>query len=77
MCYRMVYQIHRLSYHSEVNIMNRTELLEAYIDRILDNMSTKDLMRLVGDQIEENLSGYSDEELIAEVEEYYPDLLED
>jgi len=57
--------------------MNRTELLEAYIDRILDNMSTKDLMRMVGDQIEENLSGYSDEELIAEVEEYYPELLED
>ena len=58
------------------NSMNRQELLEAYIDRILDNMSTKDLMRLVGDQIEENLQGYSDEELIAEVEEYYPELLE-
>lgn len=57
------------------NSMNRQELLEAYIDRILDNMSTKDLMRLVGDQIEENLQGYSDEELIAEVEEYYPDLI--
>jgi len=56
--------------------MNRTELLDAYIDRILDNMSTKDLMRIVGDQIEENLSGYSDEELIAEVEEYYPELLD-
>jgi len=56
--------------------MNRQELLEAYIDRILDNMSTKDLMRIVSDQIEENLSGYSDEELIAEVEEYYPELLE-
>ena len=57
--------------------MNRQDLLEAYIDRILDNMSTKDLMRIVGDQIEENLSGYSDEELIAEVSEYYPELIED
>ena len=57
--------------------MNRQELLDAYIDRILDNMSTKDLMRIVGDQIEENLSGYSVEELIAEVEEYYPELLEE
>jgi len=57
--------------------MNRQELLEAYVDRLLDNMSTKDLMRIVGDQIEENLSGYSDEELIAEVEEYYPELLEE
>lgn len=56
--------------------MNRQDLLDAYIDRILDNMSTKDLMRIVGDQIEENLSSYIDEELIAEVEEYYPELLE-
>jgi len=56
--------------------MNRQDLLDAYVDRLLENMSTKDLMRIVGDQIEENLSGYSDEELIAEVEEYYPELLE-
>lgn len=55
--------------------MNRQELLDAYIDRILDNMSTKDLMRMVGDQLEESLESYSDEELIAEVEEYYPELL--
>ena len=53
------------------NIMNRQELVEAYIDRILDNMSTKDLIRIVGDQLEENLSSYTDEELITEVEEYY------
>jgi hypothetical protein len=39
-------------------------------------MSTKDLMRIVGDQLEENFSTYSDDELITEVEEYYPDLLE-
>ena len=56
--------------------MNRQELLEAYIDRILDNMSTKDLMRIVGDQLEENLESYTDEELIAEVQEYYPELVE-
>jgi len=57
--------------------MNREQLIEAYIDRILDNMSTKDLMRIVGDQLEENLSSYSDEELISEVEEYYPELIEE
>ena len=57
--------------------MNRQELLEAYVDRILDNMSTKDLMRIVGDQIEENLESYTDEELIAEVQEYYPELIEE
>lgn len=56
--------------------INRQELIEEYIDRILEGMSTKDLMRIVGDQLEENFSTYSDEELITEVEEYYPDLLE-
>jgi len=57
--------------------MNRQELLEAYVDRLLENMSTKDLLRIVGDQLEESFSILSDEELIAEVEEYYPELLED
>ena len=55
--------------------INRQELIESYLDRVLDNMSTKDLIRIVWDQLEENLSGYSDEELISEVTEYYPELL--
>lgn len=56
---------------------NREELISEYVDRILDNMSTKDLMQIVGDQLEENLSGYTDAELITEVEEHYPELLDD
>ena len=56
---------------------DREALVEAYIDRLLDNRSTKDLLRIVGDQMEENLTSYTDEELISEVESYYPDLLED
>jgi hypothetical protein len=57
--------------------MNREQLISEYVDRILDNMSTKDLMRIVGDQLEENLSSYSDEELITEIGDHYPELLED
>ena len=57
-------------------ITNRDQLVQDYVDRILDNMSTKDLMRIVGDQLQENFSSYSDEELITEIEEYYPELLE-
>jgi hypothetical protein len=56
---------------------DRNSLISDYVDRILDNMSTKDLMRIVGDQLEENLSSYSDDELRNEVEEYYPELLEE
>lgn len=55
---------------------NRDQIISDYVDRILDNMSTKDLMRIVGDQLEENFNSYSDEELIAEVTEYYPELME-
>ena len=58
------------------NTFDRQALVEAYIDRLLDNMSTKDLLRIVGDQMEENITSYTDEELISEVESYYPDLLE-
>ena len=59
------------------NTFDRQALVEAYIDRLLDNMSTKDLLQIVGDQMEENITSYTDEELISEVESYYPDLLED
>lgn len=58
------------------NTFDRQALVEAYIDRLLDNMSTKDLLQIVGDQMEENLTSYTDEELISEVESYYPDLLD-
>jgi hypothetical protein len=34
-------------------------------------------MRIVGDKLEENLQSYSDEELIGEITEYYPELLEE
>ena len=57
------------------NTFNRDELISNYVDRVLDNMSTKDLLRIVGDQLEENFSSYTDEELISEVQEYYPDLI--
>lgn len=55
---------------------DRESLISDYVDRVLDNMSTKDLMRMVGDMLEENLSSYSDDELVEEVKEYYPELLE-
>jgi hypothetical protein len=57
------------------NIVNRDELQAAYIDRIIDGMDLKDLIALVYDQLDENLDKYTVNELIEEVEEYYPDLL--
>lgn len=62
---------------STIMTIDRDTLISEYVDRILDNMSTKDLMRIVGDQLEENLSSYTDDELISEVSDHYPELLED
>ena len=60
-----------------MNTADRDTLIQSYIDRVIDNMNTKDLVRIVWDQLEENLSLYSDEELTEEVNQYYPELLED
>ena len=55
----------------------RNELLSDYVDRIIDNMSTKDLCRIVGDQLEENMQWYSDDELLTEIADHYSELLTD
>jgi len=56
---------------------NRDQLISDYVDQILDNMTTKDLMQIVGSQLEENLESYSDEELLTEIGDHYPELLTD
>ena len=59
------------------NIIDRDNLQDAYINEIIDGMDIKDLIRIVYDNLEQNLEQYSVDELIEEVEEYYPHLLED
>ena len=58
------------------NIVMRDELQDAYINEIIDSMDLKDLIRIVYDNLEQNLEQYTVDELIEEVEEYYPHLLE-
>ena len=58
------------------NIIDRDNLQDAYINEIIDGMDIKDLMRIVYDNLEQNFETYSVDELIEEVEEYYPHLLE-
>ena len=59
------------------NIIDRDNLQDAYINEIIDGMDIKDLIRIVYDNLESNLEQYSVDELIGEVEEYYPHLLEE
>ena len=58
------------------NIIDRDELQNAYIERIIDGMDHKDLWQFVYDTLEQNFERYSVNELITEVEDYYPELLE-
>ncbi len=58
------------------NTMNRDQLQNDYIESIIDGMDHKDLWQFVYDTIEQNLETYSDEELVTEVKDYYPHLLE-
>ena len=58
------------------NIIDRDELQANYINRILDGMDIKDMMAILYDQFDDNLDKYSVDELIEEVNEYYPDLLD-
>ena len=59
------------------NIIDRDQLQQNLIDRIVDDMDLKTLMQLVAEQLDHNYDSYTVDELIAEVEEYYPDLLEE
>ena len=58
------------------NIIDRDELQEAYVNAIVDGMDWKTMEQFVYDTIDANLDNYTVEELITEVEDYYPELLQ-
>ena len=57
--------------------MNFSELVEKYAYSIMEGMDIKTMERFVLDTLEENLNSYSIEELITEIQEYNPELLEE
>ena len=58
------------------NIIDRDSLQEAYINSIVDGMDWKTMEQFVYDTIDANLDNYTVEELVTEVEDYYPELLQ-
>ena len=58
-------------------IIDRDELQANLINQILDDMDIKTMMAILYDNMDESYDKYSVDELIEEVEEYYPHLLED
>ena len=59
------------------NIIDRDQLQDAMIQQILDDMDIKTMMAILYDCMSEDYDKYSDEEILEEVKEYYPHLLED
>ena len=59
------------------NIIDRDALQDNMIQQILDDMDIKTMMAILYDNMSEAYDKYSVDELIAEVEEYYPHLLEE
>tara|TARA_B100000683_G_C12100320_1_gene394840 strand:+ start:105 stop:347 length:243 start_codon:yes stop_codon:yes gene_type:complete len=59
------------------NIIDRDKLQEDMINRIIDGMDIDGLCQLAYDYLTENYDKYSVDELITEVEEFYPDMMEE
>lgn len=56
--------------------MNRDELIDEYASRIIDGMSDKELTMFAYDCLVDRLSQYDSETLHQEIQDYYPELLE-
>ena len=58
------------------NIIDRDALQANYINRVLDDMDIKDMMAILYDYMDVEFDKYTVDELIEQVEEYYPDLVD-
>jgi hypothetical protein len=59
------------------NIIDRDKLQDAYIRDLIYGMDEKSMEAFVYDTMNDNLDKYSVDELIEEVEEYDPDMMEE
>ena len=57
--------------------MNRSELQDALIQQMIDDMDLKTMTCLCYDYLMEGYDKYSDKELTEECKEYYPHILEE
>jgi hypothetical protein len=73
----MISPIHPNKFPVIENIVDRDQLQAAYINRVLDDMDIKDMMAILYDYMDVEFDKYTVDELIEQVEEYYPDLIDD
>ena len=57
------------------NIIDRDELQDQYVQKTIDSLDFGDCMAILYDYLSKDADKLSVDELIEEVEEYYPELL--
>ena len=57
--------------------MNRQELQQQLVDNMIEGMDFKSMWQILDSYMMESYDKYTDEELMEEVKEYYPELLEE
>jgi flavodoxin len=57
-------------------MLNREELIAQYAECIVEGMDVDTLVAYAMDQLMEGLRTYTDEDLTTEIEDFYPELLE-
>ena len=73
----MISPIHPNKFPVTENIVDRDQLQDDLITRIIDDMDLKTMARCLYDYMNQSYDKYTVDELIEEVEEYYPDLIDD
>ena len=59
------------------NIIDRDKLQQQLVDNMIEGMDFKTMWQVLDSYMMESFDKYTDEELIEEVKEYYPELLEE
>jgi hypothetical protein len=59
------------------NTFDRDSLLQDYAEQVVDTMDMDTLVMFAMDTIMERMSQFSDNDIVEEVNEYYPELLEE
>ena len=57
--------------------MNRQELQQQLVNNVIEGMDFKTMWSVLYDFMDESYDKFSDAELMEEVKEYYPELLEE
>jgi len=56
-------------------LANRDQLVDTYINKYIDEMTRKDMEEMIYDMLQFDFDNISDEQLIREVADTYPELL--